>query len=184
MIFDRKRVILEEIAGITQKSLGMMILEHASSALSKIFLKGEMASLDFLVHTLAHGVTAQSLLTTCVVALVVSLIIELGEDDPAPALAALQRACAIHSPGSTNLSAFLKPFMLGIISHLNDALHDMQGKKTVEYKRKIIRSLGGLIDTVGHAMSAFAPQVSFAVVRADLDHCQSARHPGHFRAPI
>jgi serine/threonine-protein kinase ATR len=158
MILERKRDILQEIAGVVKSNLGMMILEHTAAALSKIFLQGATDSLDFLVTTLSHGVTAQSLLTSCIVTLVVSLIIELGDSNPEPAMAGLRRACAIYNPSITDLGAFLQPLMLGIISHLNDSLHDMQGKKTVEYKRKIIRSLGQLFALA--SMSAFAPQVS------------------------
>lgn len=160
MVVQRNRNVLTELAGVVQKNLGMMVIEHTAAALAKIFLLNEMESLDFLVNTLGFGVTVQSLLTSCIMNLVVTLIIEMGEDDQRPALAALRKAYTLYTPTSSNdLSGFLRPLMLGIISHLNDALHDLQGKKTLEFKRKIIRSLGRLIETVGHTMSAFAPQV-------------------------
>jgi len=49
--------------------------------------------------------------------------------------------------------------MLGLISHINDLLQDVQGKKPVAMKRKILRSLGGLIELIGEAINNVAPQV-------------------------
>lgn len=175
MIVRRDRRVLDEIAGIVKTNLGMMILEHTAAALSQIFLlpQGHELALDFLVTTLREQantqVTAQSLMTSCIVAFVVILIIELGDDQGHDAaLAALERANRVSGP-SRPLGEFLRPLMLGIVSHLNDALHDLQGKKTVEYKQKIIRSLGKLIETVGDSMSAFSPQVCCPFEFADVD---------------
>jgi serine/threonine-protein kinase ATR len=51
--------------------------------------------------------------------------------------------------------------MLGLISHVNDLLQDVQGKKTVAIKRKIIRGLGALILQIGPAVAYVAPQVCY-----------------------
>lgn len=195
MVIKRDLKALEEIAGIVQETLGVMMLDGASVALAKIFLlpKGYTAALDFLVHTVRAqtsqsantNVTVQSLMTSCIVNLVVSLIIELGDDEVAvqdQALLALQRAYQTQTSArelTPNLGPFLKPHMLGIISHLNDCLHDMAGRKTVAYKQKVIRSLGKLIETVGDSMSAFSPQVSLSRLYPLIaDHCKSARNFG------
>ena len=60
----------------------------------------------------------------------------------------------------TNLANFLKTYVLGLISTINDMLQDVQGKKTVEMKRKIIRSLGALVHEIGESIVNVAPQVS------------------------
>lgn len=49
--------------------------------------------------------------------------------------------------------------MLGLISDINDMLQDVQGKKSVTVKRKILRSLGALVSEIGPAINNVAPQV-------------------------
>jgi len=62
---------------------------------------------------------------------------------------------------SMNLGNFLKTYMLGLISEVNEMLQDVQGKKTVAIKRKILRSLGALVEQADIAINNVAPQVSF-----------------------
>lgn len=50
--------------------------------------------------------------------------------------------------------------MLGLISDINDMLQDVQGKKPVEIKRKILRSLGALVGQIGPIINNVSPQVS------------------------
>ncbi|WVO23083.1 uncharacterized protein IAS62_004428 [Cryptococcus decagattii] len=117
-------------------------------------------SLDFLVdliRSMTHGyseneprITVESLMGSCMVDLMVILVVELGDQDKAVKRAAklgLSKAMAYQRTG-TDLGAFLKPYMLGVISQLNDMLHDVLGKKSVEYKKKIIRSMGVLIKLI------------------------------------
>jgi serine/threonine-protein kinase ATR len=63
--------------------------------------------------------------------------------------------------GSMNLGNFLKTYMLGLISEVNEMLQDVQGKKTVAIKRKILRSLGALVEQADITINNVAPQVSF-----------------------
>jgi serine/threonine-protein kinase ATR len=89
-------------------------------------------------------------------------VFELGDDSRVKqAKKALQYA-QLHkeSSASSSLGAFIKPYMLGIMTHLNDTLHDMRGKKSSAYKCKIVKSLGRLIELVGGSMLFFTPQVS------------------------
>ncbi|WVW85570.1 hypothetical protein I302_107608 [Kwoniella bestiolae CBS 10118] len=107
------------------------------------------------------NISVSSLMTACIVDLVVMLIVELGDQTRSVrknAEAALTRATK-QQAGSEDIGAFLKPLMLGVISQLNDMLHDVQGKKTVDHKRKIIRSFGSLIRLVGDSMAGFSPQI-------------------------
>jgi serine/threonine-protein kinase ATR len=62
-------------------------------------------------------------------------------------------------PPAQDLGTFLKRYMLGLISHINDMLQDVQGKKSTSYKRQILCSLGAMVVRVGSAISNVAPQV-------------------------
>jgi serine/threonine-protein kinase ATR len=66
---------------------------------------------------------------------------------------------AQRGPVQQDLGGFLKPWMLGVISDMNDMLQDAQGKKTIAEKRQILRGLGALIVHIGTAISNVAPQV-------------------------
>lgn len=66
---------------------------------------------------------------------------------------------AQRQPAPQDLGSFLKPWMLGVISDMNDMLQDVQGKKNVTEKKQILRSLGVLINHIGPAISNVAPQV-------------------------
>lgn len=59
-----------------------------------------------------------------------------------------------------SIGQFLKDYMLGLISDINDMLHDVQGRKSLPVKRKIIRSLGALVRHIGPGVTNVAPQVS------------------------
>jgi serine/threonine-protein kinase ATR len=61
-----------------------------------------------------------------------------------------------------DLGTFLKTYMLGLISVINDMLQDVQGKKTVTVKRQILRSLGALVIQIGPSISNVSPQVGSA----------------------
>lgn len=54
---------------------------------------------------------------------------------------------------------FLKTYMLGLISDINDMLQDVQGKKSVVTKQKILRSLGALVQQIGPMINHVSPQV-------------------------
>lgn len=58
-----------------------------------------------------------------------------------------------------DIGSFLKPWMLGVISDMNDMLQDVQGKKSIAEKRKILRGLGALVTHIGTAITNVAPQV-------------------------
>lgn len=148
-------------------------MDHTAGILAQVFLHPQQTadSLDFLVdliRSMTHGyseneprITVESLMGSCMVDLMVILVVELGDQDKTIRRAAklgLSKAMAYQRTG-TDLGAFLKPYMLGVISQLNDMLHDVLGKKSVEYKKKIIRSMGVLIKLVGDSMSSFSPQV-------------------------
>ena len=91
-------------------------------------------------------------------------------------------------PLTTNLGTFLKTYMLGLISEVNEMLQDVQGKKTVSIKRKILRSLGALVEQADIAINNVAPQVLFQQFNhSDLlialpDYGDFSNHGQHTRA--
>lgn len=170
MVEDRQA--LETIASIVGQALGFLLFDHAGDILSKIFLCDRVEpALQLLVNLLheltSYDVTVESIMTSCAVPFIVSMVVELGDEDRRVADNALSALARAHREFSrakkavaTDLGTFLKPHMLGIISQLNERLHDIQGKKSVEEKQKIIRSISQLIARVGDSMSSFSPQVS------------------------
>jgi hypothetical protein len=73
--------------------------------------------------------------------------------------------------------------MLGLISHINDILQDIQGKKSMASKRQILRSLESLVTHVGSAINNVAPQVCLdyrcfplASNMSQLDHGNSSNN--------
>ena len=57
------------------------------------------------------------------------------------------------------LADFIHQHILAIMSHMNEALRDVHGKKSQAYKRQVIRCIGVLIKTVGPPISTVSPQV-------------------------
>lgn len=62
---------------------------------------------------------------------------------------------------TTGLGDFLRVHMLGLITTINDLLQDVQGKKPLAIKRKLLRGLGGLIEQIGDPINNVSPQVSY-----------------------
>ncbi|OCF57218.1 hypothetical protein L486_04674 [Kwoniella mangroviensis CBS 10435] len=173
LVLSRNGDALKEVASVVQQKLGVMLMDNISHILAQAFLRPDQtdSALRFLVSLLKDmtssnpraqpNISISSLMTACIVDLVVMLIVELGDQNRsvrADAKAALIKA-SLQQTGSEDIGSFLKPLMLGVISQLNDMLHDVQGKKTVDYKRKIIKSFGSLIRLVGDSMAGFSPQI-------------------------
>lgn len=178
LVLKKDAAALEAAAQICDVQIGATVLNHAADVLSRLFLEPKRTDdcLNFLIQFLRRvtkgsksnlTLSVSAILQTCMIPFVVSLIVELGDTDLRQSdtgLTALMNARRHHAEGKaaagTDVGDFLKPFMLGVISTMNDMLHDVQGKKSVEEKRKIVRSLGVLIAKVGDSMASFSPQVS------------------------
>lgn len=185
LVMARERDALATVASVVGQDLGPLLLDHMAEILTYIFLRPRQtdSSIEYLVGlfadrlgTRANNASTASLIASCHMNLAVALIIELGDEDPKISGAAtegLEKAQYYQSNGrrDTHLAQFLRPVMLGIMTHLNETLHDMRGKKTIAFKRKLIRSIGALIFLVGQAMSAYSPQVrlqaSLSMISAD-----------------
>lgn len=59
----------------------------------------------------------------------------------------------------TRPASLLGEYLMGVVTHLNEVLQDVHGKKAVAMKQKVIRGLGALIECIGHQISTVAPQV-------------------------
>jgi serine/threonine-protein kinase ATR len=69
-----------------------------------------------------------------------------------------------------DLGAFLKTFILGIVTGVSDMLQGVQGKKSTEDKRKIVRSIGFLVTFLGGSISIVAPQVCSSHAETMVTH--------------
>ena len=171
LVLDRNQQALDMIASILKMGLAQILIEHLAPILAQMFLSSTETepALDFFLSLLAglmrsNELSVNKLMTSCIVPFVVMLVVELGSEDADAgqrATTALLKAQRKQNGEvfSADLGSFLKPVMMGVISHLNETLHDVQGKKSVDYKRKIIRSIGALIDKVGDSMASFSPQI-------------------------
>ena len=173
LVLTQDHGALEAIAPIVGRNLREVLLDRMTEILTKVYLdlRRTDTAMSFLVNLMQKGmdgnailaITKSTLIASCHMTFAVTLIIELGDENQRvvkTASAALHRAQEDHSEKGDDLGPFLKPVMLGILTQLNDTLHDMRGKKSVAFKCKLIRSLSALIQLVGNSMSSYSPQVS------------------------
>lgn len=162
-------------AGNNEGSLGSLLINHNSDILAEIFTR---ESGDRLRDTLnfyrsqVQGdndtqVTIARLITLSVAPLLVRVIVRLCKSESSDAVTkALQRVHQFGQQDTKRQSTkheviiFLKQHMLGIISELNDMLHDMHEKKTIKQKLDVISSYEALITLAGSTMAVYSPQVS------------------------
>jgi serine/threonine-protein kinase ATR len=199
LVLNLRKDALDMVSRITGRHLGLLLMESLHDVLALLFMQDSqeafVRSTSFLVELFSNiakdpsrverqpfgkGFTLGSLVTSCIVTFLVEIIVNWG--DPRvlvvrQAEVAIRRAQAAIQSASAgyaqqDLGAFLKNHMLGIISGMNEILLDIQGRKTVEEKQKVIRSMGGLIKRVGSVIAAFSPQVScvclFSPITANL----------------
>ncbi|WWC71522.1 uncharacterized protein I206_105480 [Kwoniella pini CBS 10737] len=177
LIMVHNKDALQQVASIVKQKMGVILTDHVSHILAQAFLHPDRtdSAINFLVKLLQDmmrgnpkalsNLSIPSLMTACMVDLIVMLIVELGDSDRGTRKAAQNALvkASLHQRKDEDVGAFLKPQMLGVISQLNDMLHDVQGKKSVEYKRKIIRSFGSLIRIAGDSMAGFSPQSTLGI---------------------
>ncbi|KZO97981.1 hypothetical protein CALVIDRAFT_50339 [Calocera viscosa TUFC12733] len=180
LIASGRRDVLQIISRDLNKSIAGMAVARDSLVLAHLFLCPSEVQTDtgieFLLGIIseatgkAASITLVGLIKGCMVPLLSELVMNLGDEDSnkskmaIEALKKLERHTFVPAKGqrhhpSSDLASFLKSHMLGVISHLNDVLHDMQGKKSHAFKQQVVRSLGSLIDLVGASISSIAPQI-------------------------
>lgn len=194
LVIRQNRAALEIMATIVGQLLGHILIDEGPAILAKIFLtpRSTTPALNFVNSLLNEAINNRTAsgkldqyIRASIVPLVVTVVIELGDEEPAAqevatqALHAVQRA--EHDSGeSVDLGAFLKPHMLGILATMTEQL--MAPKTALDNRRKIIRSIGKLISLVGYSMSSFSPQVGEVCDMLMPDHRQFARNPWRRRS--
>ncbi|KDQ64194.1 hypothetical protein JAAARDRAFT_117891 [Jaapia argillacea MUCL 33604] len=171
--------VLEMVAKETNKKLSTLFLNYSHHILAYIFLlegPGQTdKGLQFVVKALSDAadnsrlISISSVVTSCILPLLSELVTVLGHEAQqrrtaaTRALQKVQQAIAAppsqRAAQSPTLDTFLGTHVLGLISHLNEMLQDVQGKKSVDTKRQIIRSLGALITQMGPEIGNVAPQI-------------------------
>ncbi|KZS97819.1 hypothetical protein SISNIDRAFT_472705 [Sistotremastrum niveocremeum HHB9708] len=183
LVATRNTKVLEKVAQQLHTLPSTLILQSTHGVLAHVFLSLEPSEtqrgLAFLVRILqdaapddekAH-VTVDLIVKSCLIPLLGELVIALGnqgDQNLHQAAKALREVEAIlHSPiggpvsqsDTSDIPSFLRPYLLGIIQHMNDTLGDVHGKKPVDIKRQVIRSIGVLVEVLGQSISSVSPQV-------------------------
>ncbi|TFY78245.1 hypothetical protein EWM64_g5764 [Hericium alpestre] len=171
--------VLEKISKDLETEPSLLFLRHSEDVLAHVYLLTAPGKtnhvLKFIVKLVTDATEGQTvditnILRSCIVPLLAKLVNVLGEDDQTRVEAATQALHKVEASLRASLSKrkellqsdlaqFLKDHMLGVVSHLIDMLQDIQGKKTTESKRQILRSLGALTSKLGPAISSVAPQM-------------------------
>jgi serine/threonine-protein kinase ATR len=172
----------------TTKALNFVIQILTEATTSSIDVRSVATTSSIGVQTpiTNSSIDILSVVKSCLVPMLAELVVVMGDERPeiaqqvwfekldlfetynglvAQGIVALNRVKNIvvsnkkGGPLTTNLGTFLKTYMLGLISEVNEMLQDVQGKKTVSIKRKILRSLGALVEHADIAINNVAPQV-------------------------
>ncbi|KIJ37345.1 hypothetical protein M422DRAFT_118575, partial [Sphaerobolus stellatus SS14] len=114
-------------------------------------------------NSLSTEITVLMLVKSTVVPLLGEIVIAMGDDDPRnaeQASAAITKVELALSPERGQRDTpLLHEYLMGVVSHLNEVLQDVHGKRPLEIKKKVMRSLGALIEQVGSQITIVAPQI-------------------------
>jgi len=170
LVLRQNRPALEALAVILGSPLAVVLIDEAALVLAKVFLSPQNTTrpLDFITSILdeqmasngsSRSKTIEKYIRVSLVNLVVIIVVELGDQNEETQRAATRALSNVQaSLGSDgDLGQFLKPHMLGILHNMSEQL--MTPRTTLDHKRKIIRSIGKLIELVGDSMASFSPQV-------------------------
>ncbi|KAG2369791.1 hypothetical protein BDR07DRAFT_1447599 [Suillus spraguei] len=135
--------VIEEISEDLGQTILTLFMKHSHQILAHVYQQHGPAqttrSLTFIMNIISRVVQS------CVVALLADLVVVLGhenEERAALAVDALRKVQrSITSETELGLSPFLKTYMLGIVSNLNEMLQDVHGKKSFPAKKQILRGL-------------------------------------------
>ncbi|KAF8592595.1 hypothetical protein K439DRAFT_1625944 [Ramaria rubella] len=186
--------VLSKVARELRKSPVSLVTTH--DVLACVFLLDRPGQTErvfnFILELLVQSkndtsgdVTVLMLVKSTVVPLLGEIVICLGDEDQrrtASAVSAIQKVEAILAPDRCHRStALLNDYVMGIVSHLNEVLQDVHGKKPLAVKKKVMRSLGALIQQVGSQITTVAPQImatmqSMLVMHALADETLSSWH--------
>ncbi|KAF9024830.1 hypothetical protein BDZ89DRAFT_1068767 [Hymenopellis radicata] len=172
--------LLRQVARELEMPPARLILEELPRILGHIFMMESSANCtkalgfttDFLRREApdADGINVGSLVKGFINQLLGHLVVIMGDENDQTvqqAQTAIKRvAKTLTSPAkpgrsqtTPDLGTFLAPYMLVLMSYLNDMLQAVQGKINAATKRKVLRSLGVLIKLVGSRIISSAPQI-------------------------
>ncbi|KAK9718192.1 hypothetical protein K7432_005656 [Basidiobolus ranarum] len=186
LVFKKKVETLEALAKILDRDVPVMCINEIHHILGFLFMQEESDIHEAIMFFLSiassdfNNITMTSLLKSCSLLLVVKLAIELGDEEEGRRLKALAALRLVESklrneiPQDSNisedsLSTFLRHYFLGVLSHINESINDLHGNQSSENKLKTVRSLGSLINLIGHSVYPMTPQI-MATLQTILDH--------------
>ncbi|THU91880.1 hypothetical protein K435DRAFT_967914 [Dendrothele bispora CBS 962.96] len=178
-------MVLHTVAKIVSvSSVSQLFLKHASKILAHIFVLPKEnqvnKSLDYINQTIRKdaqdrqpGLTfdLEGVMKRYIVPVLAELVTEMGDTDDAVKRQAALGVGRVEtllarftqkpgtSPSQSNLGLFLKVYSLGLITYLSDMLQDFYGKKPVDAKRKILRGIALMTESIGPSVTNIAPQI-------------------------
>ncbi|KAK2465988.1 hypothetical protein APHAL10511_001629 [Amanita phalloides] len=177
LFVDCEKAVLESVSKELGTKSSTLFLKYSHKILAHTFLQAGQTrkAVNFILTTLAANshdasIDIASVIKSCLLPLLAELVVNLGDDSLSNvemAKCALQEVQRYLMPNLgkgrslplPDLGAFLKNNILGILSGINDMLQGVQGRKSLDVKRKIVRSIGSLVTFIGSSVSSVAPQV-------------------------
>ncbi|KAF8214176.1 hypothetical protein K438DRAFT_1902229 [Mycena galopus ATCC 62051] len=167
--------VIEAIGKALNSKPSTLLLNNSADILTHLFLlrgpgqtnKAMVCLLNVLMDSANQkGIDTHSVVKSSIVQLIAQLVIVMGDEDPdiansaIPALKKVERVMVPENAASPpDLAGFLKTYMLGVVTYVNEMLRDGRGKISVVMKRKILRSLGHMVKLIGPSISTVAPQI-------------------------
>ncbi|KAG2155117.1 uncharacterized protein EDB93DRAFT_1266510 [Suillus bovinus] len=166
--------VIEEISEDLGETILSLFMNHSHQILAHVYQQHGPAqttgSLTFIMNIISRGaksksadLTVQGMVQSCVVALLADLVVVLGHENEERAALAVDALRKVQRSVTSNteleLSLFLKTYMLGIVSNLNEMLQDVHGKKSFPAKKQILRGLEALIVQIGPLVNEVSPQI-------------------------
>ncbi|KAG8852841.1 serine/threonine-protein kinase M1 [Serendipita sp. 411] len=177
---------LEAIARMMDTSIAALIVENSAEVFEYLFLietTSEMSrAIDLVVGVLTQqsDAVSRSLGITPFVknrlnALLGKIVIRLGDDSVLQpqvlnAIERVQEYSADPSPKTGNsgehptANVFLQQHITGVITYLNNELHEAHGKLSVAEKHRVMRALTEVVALIGEAIAVVSPQL-FAIMQ-------------------
>ena len=181
LIAENRKDILQSISRMLGQFIQPLCLEYVEHILAHLYLrvgterdKGIELFLEEFQGS-KKKINLSSVIISCGPQLLASLVMAMGDEDSTIAQTAMDSIDSIEDTisnsnkskvrnkntrrYSNNEDTFLRNHILGIMSIISDNLNDVQGRRSLDEKRKIIRSLGVLIEKVGPGIISVSPQV-------------------------
>ncbi|KAG1768696.1 hypothetical protein EDD22DRAFT_1041450 [Suillus occidentalis] len=164
--------VIEEISEDVGQTISTLFMAHSHQILAHVYQQQGPAqttgSLTFIWNIISRGaeldtLSIQGMVQSCVVALLADLVVVLGHENEERASLAVDALRKVQrtmtSQTELELSPFLRTYMLGIVSNLNEMLQDVHGKKSFPAKKQILRGLEVLIIQIGPPINEVSPQI-------------------------